>query len=163
MTEPSPTARTLTTSQENREAAVMLVTGARRSLAVFSRDLEPAVYNSVKFVTAVQKLATYSSFSRVRILVIDPLPAIHAGHRLIELGQRLSSSIEFRRPSSSHAMLACAFLVVDESGYLYRPLASRYEGLADTDNLLEARAHLRIFEDIWTQAEPEPEFRRLGL
>jgi hypothetical protein len=46
---------------------------------------------------------------------------------------------------------------------LYRPIASRYEGYADVYSPLEARKFLKQFADIWEKAEPDPEFRRLGI
>ena len=159
----SPAYRELTNSEDNRQAAVQLTTQARRSLAIFSRDLEPAIYNTQEFIGAVQQLALRSRYSRIRMLVIDPVPAIRDGHRLVELSRRLSSFLEIRRPSEDHAKLPEAFLISDDAGLLYRPLASRYEGFADPYFPSEARNRLRRFDEIWEAAEPEPEFRRLGL
>ncbi len=140
-----------------------MVLQARMYLAMFTRDLEPLIYNTEEFSAAVRQLALRSRYSRIRIIVVDPTTAIKDGHRLIELGRRLSSFIEFRRPSADHANLPEAFLVADETGLLYRPVASRYEGFADPDNPSEARVRLRLFDEIWERAEPEPEFRRLGI
>lgn len=159
----SPAYRKLVTSEDNRNAAIELASGARISLALFTQDLEPAIYNTQEFVAAVQQLALRSRFSRIRIVASDPTAAIKDGHRLIELGRRLSSFIEFRRPSPDYATLPESFLIADETGLLYRPLGSRYEGFADTHNSFEARPHLRFFEEIWERAEPEPEFRGLSL
>ncbi len=159
----SPNYRVLASSEENRTAALELACGARMTLALFTRDLDPVIYDTQEFVTAVQQLALRSRYSRIRIVAIDPTAAIKDGHRLIELGRRLSSFIEFRRPSQEHAKLSESLLIVDETGLLYRPVASRYEGFADSDNAFAARARLRDFDEIWEQAEPEPEFRRLGL
>ncbi|MGH8415419.1 MAG: hypothetical protein ACRESX_11880, partial [Gammaproteobacteria bacterium] len=147
----------------NRDAAVRLASEARMSLAMFTRDLDPAVYNTEEFATAVRQLALSSRYSRIRIVALDPTAAIKDGHRLIELGRRLSSFIEFRRPSADHAKLPESFLVADETGLLYRPMASRYEGFADPANPSEARVRLRLFDEIWERAEPELEFRRLGM
>ncbi|MGA9855920.1 MAG: hypothetical protein WBR29_11665 [Gammaproteobacteria bacterium] len=159
----SPAYRVLNSSDENRDAALELARGAHINLVLFSRDLEPVIYDNRDFVTAVQQLALRSRYSHVRILVIDPTAAIKDGHRLIELGRRLSSFIEFRRPPQEQSQRSDSFLVIDETGLLYRPLASRYEGFADPDNAFEARLHLREFDAIWEQSEPESEFRRLGL
>ncbi|MGH8402775.1 MAG: hypothetical protein ACRESO_05160 [Gammaproteobacteria bacterium] len=159
----SPDYRELANSSDNRDAAVRLVSQARMSLAMFTRDLDPAIYNTEGFAAAVRQLALRSRYAQIRIVVIDPTSAIKDGHRLIELGRRLSSFIEFRRPSAEHAKLPESFLVTDETGLLYRPVASRYEGFVDTANSSEARVRLRLFDEIWAQAEPEPEFRRLGM
>jgi hypothetical protein len=155
--------RILTTSQENRVAALELVREARMSMALFTHDLDPIIYDTQEFVDAVQELALRSRHSRIRIVVIDPSVAIKDGHRLIELGRRLTSFIEFRTPSQEYAKRSDSFLLIDESGLLYRPLADRYEGFADPDNAFETRSRLREFDALWEQSEPEPEFRRLGL
>ncbi|HVA54940.1 MAG TPA: hypothetical protein VNI53_03955 [Gammaproteobacteria bacterium] len=159
----SPAYRVLSSSDQNRDAALQLALGARLSLTLFTRDLEPSIYDRQDFVTAVQQLALRSRYSHIRILVIDPTAAIKDGHRLIELGRRLSSFIEFRRPTPEQTKRSDCFLIIDETGLLYRPLADRYEGFADPDNAFEARMHLREFDAIWEQSEPESEFRRLGL
>lgn len=159
----SPEYRELGSRENNRAAATQLAENARRSLALFTRDLEPAIYDTPEFLAAVQKLALRSRYARIRVVVIDPTLAIKDGHRLIELARKLSSYIELRRPSEDHAKLSDTFLISDDSGLLYRPLASRYEGFADPHDSLGARTHLRSFDDIWEQAEPETEFRCLGL
>lgn len=163
MSEENTTRRELNSADDSRNAALELLKTTRRTLALFSRDLEPAIFGSVEFATALQRLALRSRFTHIRIAVIDPSSAIRSGHRLIELARRLPSFIEFRRPGPDHAGLTETFLVTDESGVLYRPLASRYEGFMDSDNGLEARKCLKQFAEIWSQAEPEQEFRRLGL
>ena len=53
--------------------------------------------------------------------------------------------------------------MADETALLYRPLYSRYEGYADLNAPMEARQRLRSLAEIWEQAEPDPEFRRLGI
>lgn len=133
------------------------------SLAMFTRDLEPVIYDNQDFVAAVQQLALRSRYSHIRILVVDPTTAIKDGHRLIELGRRLSSFIEFRRPPQEYASRSDSFMIIDENGLLYRPKADRYEGFSDPNNAFEARTRLREFDAAWEQSETESEFRRLGL
>lgn len=155
--------RRLDNLRDNRAAAVALTDGARRALAILSRDLEAPVYDCEEFLQALQRLILLSRKVRVRIVVVDPLPAARSGHRLIALAQRLPSFIEIRRAGPDHVGVTDAFLVADDAGLLYRPLASRYQGFADTYNPAEAGRQLRRFEEIWAHAEPEPEFRRLRL
>ncbi|HEY1771724.1 MAG TPA: hypothetical protein VGH91_00880 [Gammaproteobacteria bacterium] len=153
----------LETLADNRAGAVAVATVAKRELALFSHDLEPLLYDKDEFISAVQALATRSRMSRIRIVSIDPGAAVRAGHRLIAVAQRFSSYVEVRRASRDHAQLAETFLVADEEAMLFRPIATRYEGFADVHAPLQARQYLRQFGDIWEQAEPDPEFRRLGI
>jgi len=161
--EGNETYRVLKSLGDNREASVAVAAVARRELALFSRDLEPLLYDQQEFIGVVQALATRSRMSRIRVACIDPGASVRAGHRIITLAQRFSSYIEVRRASRDHENLTDTFLVADDVGLLYRPLCTRYEGYADLRSPLEAREKLRIFEDIWQQAEPDPEFRRLGI
>lgn len=163
MTAENVTRLELASAEDCRAAVLALLKNTRRSIALFSRDLEPAVLGNVEITTALQRLALRSRFTHIRIVVVDPSAAVRDGHRLIELARRLPSFIEFRRPGPEHAKMPDTFLVTDETGVMYRPLASRYDGFADTDNPLEARKYLKRFAEIWSQAEPEQEFRRLGL
>lgn len=147
----------------NREAAVAVAAVAKRELALFSHDLEPLLYDKDDFVKTVQALAARSRMSRIRVVCIDPGASVRAGHRLISVAQRFSSYMEVRRASKDHAQLAETFLVADEEAVLYRPIATRYEGFADLHAPMQARLYLKQFADIWEKAEPDPEFRRLGL
>ena len=153
----------LETLADNRQAAVMVAAAARRDLALFSHDLEPLLYDKDDFIRTVQALATRSRMSRIRIVSIDPGASVRAGHRLIVLAQRFSSYMEVRRASKDHSQLTETFLVADEEALLFRPIASRYEGYADMHAPLKAREYRKQFDDIWEKAEPDPEFRRLGI
>ena len=157
------TYRVLKSLAENRDASVEVAALAKRELALFSRDLEPLLYDRLEFIGAVQALAARSRMSRIRIACIDPGPSVRAGHRLVALAQRFSSYIEVRRASRDHENLTDTFLVADDTALLYRPLCTRYEGYADLYAPMEAREKLRIMDDVWQQAEPDPEFRRLGI
>ncbi|HEX7965125.1 MAG TPA: acyltransferase [Gammaproteobacteria bacterium] len=155
--------RRLETLADNRAASVAVAAIAKRELVLFSHDLEPMLYDKEEFIAAVQALATRSRMSRIRVVTIDPGPAIRAGHRLVALAQRFSSYIEVRRASHDHAGLAETYLVADSTALLLRPVATRYEGYADLHAPFEARQQLKGFEEIWEKAEPDPEFRRLGI
>jgi len=155
--------RRLATLSDNRAAAVSVAAVAKRELVLFSHDLEPLLYDTEDFLKIVQALATRSRMSRIRIVCKDPGPSIRAGHRLIAMAQRFSSYMEVRRASRDHEQLTETFLVADEEAVLYRPLATAYDGYADTRSPMEARKFLRQFTEIWEKAEPDPEFRRLGI
>ncbi|HEU5398288.1 MAG TPA: hypothetical protein VFV77_03340 [Gammaproteobacteria bacterium] len=155
--------RRLSSLRDNREAAVAVAAVAKRELALFTPDLEPLLYDQEEFLGVVRTLATRSRFSRIRVVCLDSGPSVRAQHRFIGLTQRFSSYIEVRRASRDHAGLTDTYLVADETALLYRPLYSRYEGYADLNAPMEARQRLRSLADIWEQAEPDPEFRRLGI
>jgi len=157
------TYRVLDNLANNRDASVAVAAVAKRELALFSRDLEPLLYDRQEFISVVQALATRSRMSRIRIVCIDPGASVRAGHRIVSLAQRFSSYIEVRRASRDHENLVDTYLVADDVALLFRPVCTRYEGFADLRAPMQAREKLRGFEDIWQQGEPDPEFRRLGI
>jgi predicted GNAT family N-acyltransferase len=146
-----------------REASLQLATQARRSLAVLSRDLDPPIYDNAEFVAAVHRLALRRPNLPVRVLLLDPAPAIRGGHRLLPLIQRLSSRCEIRAVPDDQPSRLDAFLVADGQGYLHRPLADTWEATADFRAPLEARHLEAEFQNLWDRAEPHPGLRRLYL
>jgi len=103
-------------SEDNQAAAVRLVSQGGRSLDIFSRDLEPRIYDNPEFADAVRALAIKTRDLHVRILVIDPDFIIKHGHRLIELARRLTSHMEIRKLHEDYCNHPDAYLVVDSRG-----------------------------------------------
>lgn len=150
-------------SKDNRIAALALATQAQRSLRIFTRDLEAAIYNTQDFIDTVSKLATHSQHSIVHILIHDSTNVVKNGHRLVELAYRLNSKIKLRKPCYEYRNYNEAFLIADETGLIHRKLADRYTGMANFNNPLEARNLAKFFDEVWEKSEPDPELRRLHL
>lgn len=149
--------------REHREIALAMAEQARRSLCILTHDLEHAVYNTADLAEAVRALVTRSRHCSVRILVQDAAAVIHRTHRLVDLSQRLSSSIHIRRPHEEHRRIGRTFLVADGTGYLRRTQPHRYEGRAHFNDPAEARELSRLFEVLWERSAPDPELQRLYL
>ncbi|HEX7029497.1 MAG TPA: hypothetical protein VF254_02785 [Gammaproteobacteria bacterium] len=158
-----PTHRELATAADNRAAALEIARLARRQLSIFSRDLEPQAFDTAEFLDAVKNLALSGSKASVRILLIDATRATKDGHRLVELARRLSSFVEIRKPHRDYLDMAEAFMIADERGLLYRALATRWEGVVDPDDPLQARERLKLFNDIWQRSHSDPETRQLRI
>ena len=56
-----------------------------------------------------------------------------------------------------------AFLLADDTGYLHRPLYSRYEGTAGFNNPAMNLRLKRYFTEVWERSIPDVEMRRLYL
>ncbi len=151
------------TRHENRELAVTLAKQAKHTLRILTHDLESAIYENASFIQAVTQLVTRSRHSKVYILVKDSSQAIIHGHRLIELSRKFSSYIHLHNPSKEDKSFLNAFLVADESGYLYRQNATRHEGTANLHDPFRARELREIFDDLWGRSRPDPEMRRLYI
>ena len=144
-------------------ASMRLVSQAKRTLDITSRDLDPEIYDNDEFVTAVKNLATRSRLSKIRILIQDSSKIVNHGHKLIDLAHRLSSFIEIRLQGKHFNEYNEAWLIVDESAWLRRPVSDRFEGECDfyTPRLIQER--LIAFNEMWTAGEPDPNLRRLHL
>lgn len=155
--------RELGTAADNREAALQIARLARRQLAIFTRELEPQVYDTPEFIEAAKQLALSGSRTRIRILLIDSRRATKEGHRLVELARRLSSSFEIRKPHRDYLDVAETFMIADEKGLLYRKLATRWEGIVDPHDPLAAREKLKLFDEIWQRSLDDIETRQLRI
>ncbi|HQU16398.1 MAG: hypothetical protein B7Z66_10275 [Chromatiales bacterium 21-64-14] len=149
--------------EDSRNAALALVNQARHTLRLFTRDLDPALYDHLPFLEAVRRLATRGRLSGVQIMILEPQRVVRRGHRLVELSRRLTTGIELRRPQPEYRDHTEHFLIADETGLLFRPLEERYEGWASFRAPLAARVWLKFFAEAWSGSEPDPELQRLYL
>jgi len=100
----------------------------------------------------------------VRILVVEPERLRAEGHALLPLAQRLSSVFALRTPVDPEDRQAAeSYLVADERSYLYRPLATRFEGTACFDGPARARQLVQAFDRRWERARVLGELRALGI
>ncbi|MEA5445334.1 hypothetical protein VCB98_05840 [Gammaproteobacteria bacterium AB-CW1] len=161
--DPQNTGGSLEYRDDSREAARQLAEATRRELLIFTRDLEPAVLDQSEFLEAVRQLVIRSRHTGLRVICQDPTRAIKEGHGLIRLARRVSSHVSLHRPHREDAEEADAFIVSDETGYLYRPLADRLEGRWSPNDPTQARRLRQRFDQMWDRSEPETEFRQLGV
>lgn len=151
------------THEDNQAAALRLVSQAGRSLDIFTRDLEPRIYDNADFADAVRALAIRTRDLHVRILVIDPDFIIKHGHRLIELSRRLTSHMEIRKVHEDYCNNPEAYLVVDKRGVLHRKLASRYEAVVNFNNPRQATDLYQQFTEMWDRSKQYMDFKRLYI
>ncbi len=152
-----------TIASEHRDLALSMTQQATRGILIFTRDLDPAVYDTPEFLEAASTLARRSPHSYVRILVQDSARASREGHRLVSLAQRLSSRVEIRKPPREYQEYNQAFFIADETGYIRRPLADRYEGVARFKDRLAARELALFFREVWERSHADRQLRRLHV
>ncbi len=150
-------------SDDNRQLAIQLVGEARHRLDVFSRDLDPRIFDNPEFIETIRSLTINDSKARIRFLVIEPDKAIKLGHRLLDLSRRLSSSVEIRKVHEDYGANPECYLIVDGRGLLHRKLASRYEGIANFNNPTEASYLEHHFNEVWERSSPELDFKQLHI
>ena len=144
--------------------AINLMTGqAQDGLDIFSRNLDPALYEQSDFIANLSRLCLRNRKARIRFLVQQPAEAVRRCQRLLELSRKLSSSIELRQPHPDYRQHNEAFLVADRCGLVYRPFSDRFEGTANFHAPVEAQRKTDFFTEVWERSEVNPEFRRLYL
>ncbi len=157
-------AREIDSLEAAREAVDQIAADARRGLSIYSRDLEPDLYDRAPVLEAIKRIALSGREAKVRILVQEPALAAGHGHRLIHLAQRLPTAIEFRTPViEEDRQYPSAFIVNDGGGLLLRPIGSRWDGEARFAAPGSARQLRDHFDQVWQRSEPPPELRRLAF
>ena len=163
---PTPPARLIEANSfvEVRDLLMQLFEDTRRQLWICSRDLDALLLGSPEAQSALRRIATAGNGSQVRVLVQQPQAAFREGHPLIPLGQRLSSVVSFRTPvEDPDLQYPSAFVLNDRGGYLFRPLASRFEAAADRYGPARHRQLREYFSQVWERSEPTTLFRALHL
>ena len=153
----------LDTRADTQHAVDLMVGQAQASVEIFSRDLDPVLYEREAFLDALATLCHRNRKARIRFLVQDPTDAVRRSPRVTELSRRLSSSIEIRQPHEDYRHYNEAFLIADDCGLIHRALADRYEGSANFYAPIEAQRKLDFFTEVWERSQAHPEFRRLHL
>lgn len=153
----------LTTFEDTRAAATEVAAIAQRGLSILTPDLEPGLYDHERFLAIVKRLVLSKRCARVRVLISDPAHAGRNGNRLVGLGRRLDTYIEFRNLHDDYAAHREAFLLADDTALLYRVNNRRWEGIADTHEPAVARRYLTLFEEIWAASETSRELRQLRV
>lgn len=153
----------ISSKDEMREAAIRVTAKANRSVSIFTHDLEPGIYDNIDYLEVIKKLILSKAYARVRVLIANPSRAIKNGNRLVHLGRRLNSYIEFRHVAPEYGGKSEAYCIADDVAVVYRLQAARWEGMADTFEPPVARLYLGTFDEIWHASENTAELRRLSL
>ena len=153
----------ISTRDEMRTAVIDVAREATRKISIFSHDLDPGIYDDPDFLEIIKRLVLSQAYARIRVLIADPSRAIMNGNKLVHLGRRLNTYIEFRHVREDLRTHTESFCIADEAALVYRLQASRWEGIADTYEPAVAKLYGKMFDEIWQASEVETEFRQLGI
>jgi predicted GNAT family N-acyltransferase len=153
---------------ETRDDAVRetlaLLEDARHELCIYTRDLDPLLFDNEPAIEAIKRVAISGRGARIRIIIQDPQTVVANGHRLIGLAQRLSSVFGLRTPVQDNDLqYPSAFLLNDNAGYYFRVLGTRFEG--EVVNCAPGRHAqlLEYFNQVWERSETSEHLRKLEL
>ncbi len=153
---------------EHRETAIAvttaLVQASRRGLWIYSRDLDPGLFDDPDVLQAMRRLATARDQAEIKILLQSAAAAQNAHAPLLALAQRLPSVFAFREVSDPvDITYPSAFITNDAGGYYFRTLGHRFDGEADLHAPGRARQLRGDFERVWERSRPVTEYRALGI
>lgn len=134
-----------------------------RTIDIISMHLDPAIFDIPDFIDAIKNLSISSKFTKIRILIKDSDPMTKNGHRLIDLIQQLTSSIEVRKLSEEYKSYGEAFTLFDGKAVIYLRHSDRYEGLANFNRPRLATELSNFFNEVWERSAPDANLRRLHL
>lgn len=147
-----------------REAVLRLARSARREIRLLSFDLDRDLYGDEAVVEVVKVFLLSAARARLRVLLNDSRAPARAGHRLVGLGRRLSSRVEFRElPEHERPRHREELMIVDDAGVLERSSPEALEARFETHSFGLAQARGEVFERLWDHSEPSSELRVLGI
>lgn len=150
-------------SENWHDGAVALINKASRSIKLFIHTLSPGIYDRSDLVSALSKLIKENRHAIIKILVIDPLPAIQNGHQLISLSRRLSSYIHIKRVAQDYAHHEEEFILVDDINLMFKIRYSDHKFWLQAKAIPDAQRYANWFTEVWERSEVDPEFRELKL
>ncbi|HEX6832238.1 MAG TPA: GNAT family N-acetyltransferase [Rudaea sp.] len=161
---PEPRVVEVESIDEALHETLALISAARREVAIYTRDLDPQLFDVAAILDALKKLATSGRGVSIRILIQQPQIPSRDGHRLIALAQRLPSIFALRTPcEETDLQYPSAFVLNDQRGFYFRVLGNRFEG--EAINYAPGR-HAQLqdyFDRVWERSTPSEELRQLSL
>jgi adenylosuccinate lyase len=106
---------------------------------------------------------TPDKYTKVRILVHEPMQIVKRGHRLVDLAMQLSSFIEIRVPDQEFANFNESIMIADAIGFIHRINGERYEARLNFNDGRRSRILLKQFDEIWGKSRSDQNFKRALL
>ncbi len=156
------------TAIETREEAVATVVAlahaTRRRLRIYSRALDPGLFDAPPVLDALRRLAVRGGGVELRFVLQDAATPRLDQAPLLPLAQRLPSVVLLREVDDPvDRSTPSAFVANDAGGYYFRGLGHRFDGDTDLAAPGRARQLCEEFDRAWERARPCSELRALGL
>ncbi len=149
--------------EENQAAVTKMAQQSRHSIEIISRELDPALYDSVDFVDAVKKMILDNRRAKVRIMVFESRAISSRGHRLVTLAENLSSFIDIRNPGVEHKDYNESLFIADTVAYIHRLNAERFEASLNFCDKRRSKMLLNQFDEMWETATPDANLRKIQI
>jgi hypothetical protein len=151
-------------SKEGFQAAVdRLLEQPGRELRIFDPDGAALRLNDPARIERIERFLQASRTRRIYIVLHDPQHVQRQCPRMMSLLARYSHAIQIHGTHAEIRELQDAFMVLDSSHYLRRPVAAFFRGaigLADENDALAMRGR---FGEIWAASYPAVASTTVGL
>jgi hypothetical protein len=161
--ETTGTRNILSNLDEYRAAVAEIATRAKRTLSIYTPDLEPQILDHDLFIEPVQRLVLARSHARLRVLISNPGRVSREGNRFMMMARRLTSYIDLRNVAPEYRSNPCTFIVADDRAIVYRQQCTRWEGIVDFDDAAVVKRHLAYFDEVWAGSQIQPEMRATAI
>lgn len=157
-------AAAIETREEAAATVLALAHATRRRLRIYSRALDPGLFDAPPVLDALRRLAVRGGGIEVRVLLQDAATPRSEQAPLLSLAQRLSSVLLLREVDDPvDRGEPSAYVANDAGGYYFRALGHRFDGETDLAAPGRARQLCEGFDRVWERARPCTELRALGL
>ncbi|MGA7297835.1 MAG: GNAT family N-acetyltransferase [Rhodanobacteraceae bacterium] len=163
---PRPAAENLkcTTRSELKAALLTLLDQARYKICIHSQILHPTLPDDDDVLAALRRLATSGRLASLRFLISDADRVLRDDHRLVNLAQRLESSIRIRVITEQiDRDYPSAFVLNDAGGYLLQVQADMPNAFGSTRAPGEHSRLQHYFNEVWERSVPASALRKLDL
>jgi len=146
-----------------RRQYIELIQSSTKRLAVFTLDLEPALFDSPELIEKLVAFQKSSRYAEVRILVKDTQALLQRGSAVLRLYQRSHTQLHIKKLTVNPDSFASAYLLSDDKGIIFRKDEAFYQGVCYLDNRGRVRTQLEEFDQLWNSAVTDPELQRLSV
>lgn len=147
-----------------RAACLSLARQARRSIRIFSHDLDGSIYDNKSLINELKRLATRNPDPSIFILLQSNEKVQREGHGVVALAGRLPSKIRIFRPlEEARREPTENFMLADDTAFVYRKWQTRLDGRVEFHNPSRARDLANAFQELWNESEEDIALRRLSI
>jgi len=160
----APEAERLQGRAEFALAALSVARVAQHELLLLTYAFESALYGSESIVEAIKAFALAHERATLKVLINQPRLCVQGGHRLIELGRRLPSRIQFRELLEERTLTHRGeLLIADRKAVLERNEPDALFARQTMNAPLLGKQRGADFDALWEESPPATELRVLGL
>ena len=152
----------LDSAEEMQRHIQQLLEQGKHKVAIFSRTLNPLLFNHIAIVDAVSAIARSSPNAEVSILVQQPQVVAETNHLLLDLYRRLPSKIQCRKviiePQDDSE-----FMLVDDDKLWLQHKVGIYTGFANYDDRPQVKQYREKLSTLWLHSEEDARLRSIIL